>query len=106
MHGIELGTLGIASYEAGRTYGAGPGPGRVALAPPDALWADLKRLVAQDPDAGTRFDRGRLAGQIEATATALAITLVGHDMVYGHAHEIVTRAARDEVAAERQRANL
>lgn len=105
---IEPGRLGIASYEAGRTYGAGPG--RVALAPPDALWAALKRLVAADPETSaglsgiphrfTRYDQGRLAGQIQAMAEALAVVLLGHDMVFGNAHEIVTQAARDEVAAD------
>jgi hypothetical protein len=60
----------------------------------------LKRLVAADPERGTRYDRGRLAGLTEATASALAVVLVGHHLVHGDAHQIITRAARDEVAAE------
>jgi hypothetical protein len=96
-HGIDLGKLGIASYEAGRAYGAGPGPGRVALDPPDALWATLKRLAGSGTRRlrATRFDLGRAVRADRGDGHRAGDRAVRHDMVFGHAHEIITRAACD-----------
>jgi hypothetical protein len=103
---VDPARLGWVTYQAGNVYGGR----RMALAPAEALWAKLKRLVALDPvtyveQSGiprrrTRFDQGDLQGRIRATAEALACELLGHDIIFGDAGQLLERLAVEEAGAE------
>jgi hypothetical protein len=104
---IEPGRIAPVGITAGQVVGHGRAA-RVVLSPAAALLDDLKRLVASDPltypgrravERQRRYEQGKLAGQIEGVAKALAYLLAGHDHVYGNGWEAIVTAVREAVRA-------